>query len=135
MVDVPKDIIEIVNKPGRVGLLGTADAQGRPNIAYFGSPRFSDDGAFVVALGQNRTLKNLEENPKAAFFCVEDAPVGFNSPACRLYLTVKEIEKQGPRLDAAKEMIAKNAGPDAAKMITAAVVFEVTEIRPLIAPA
>ncbi|MFH1137673.1 MAG: pyridoxamine 5'-phosphate oxidase family protein [Pseudomonadota bacterium] len=134
-MDVPKEIIQLVNKPGRVGVLGTADAQGRPNVAYFGSPRFWDDGSFVVALGQNRTLKNLEENPFAAFFCVEEAPVGMASQACRLYLKVKDIEKKGPRLDAAREMIAAHAGPAAAQMIKAAVTFEVIEIRPLLAPA
>ena len=135
MVDVPKDIIQMVNKPGRVGILGTADAQGRPNVAYFGSPRFGDDGSFVVALGQNRTLKNLEENPFAAFFCVDETPVGLTSQACRLYLKVKEIERHGSRLDAAREMIAAHAGPAAAKIIKTAVTFEVVEIRPLMAPA
>ena len=37
MVEISKEVFEIVNKPGRVGVLGTADKQGQPNTAYFGS--------------------------------------------------------------------------------------------------
>jgi len=134
MAEITKDIIAQVNKPGRFGTLSTADAQGRPNVAYFGSPHLEQDGTFVVGLGKNRTLRNLESNPYAVFFCLEEsAPVGFNSKGCRLYLKVREIQTTGARLEAIRDAIAKAAGPAAAKMIAAAVVFDITEIRPLVA--
>lgn len=132
MVELPEKIKEIVNKPGRIGTLSTADAQGRPNVAYFGSLRLQEDGTMLMGLGQNRTLKNLEANPYAVFFCVEEGPVSFETTGCRLYLKVKELQKEGPLLDGVREAVAKIAGPDAAKMMAAAVSFEITEYRPLV---
>ena len=133
MAEITKETLELVNKPGRVGILGTADSSGKPNVAYFGSPRLEGDGTFIVGLGRNRTLSNLENNPYAAFFCVEGSPVSFNTQGCRLYLKTREIQKAGPHLEAIRDAIAKAAGANAAKMIVAAVIFDVTDIRPLIA--
>jgi predicted pyridoxine 5'-phosphate oxidase superfamily flavin-nucleotide-binding protein len=132
MVDIGKHVYDIVNKPGRVGILGTADKQGQPNTAYFGSLRLMEDGSVVLGLGKNRSLKNLEENPLAVLFCVTESPVGFQTPGLRLYLKVKEIQKAGPLYDTIKQAIAEHAGEDAAKMIVAAAAFEVTEIRKLL---
>jgi hypothetical protein len=78
-------------------------------------------------------LKNLEENPLAVFFCVAESPVTFTTPGYRLYLKVREIQKAGTIFDGVKKAIAEHAGPDAAKMIVAGVVFNVTEVRPLVA--
>ncbi len=133
MAKISQKILKIVNKPGRIGTLGTADKQGQPNVAYFGSPQLSEDGSILMGLGRNQTLKNLEENPLAVFFCVDESPVTFMTPGYRLYLKVREIQKTGPVIDAVKKAIADVAGPDAAKMIVAGVVFDVTEIRPLMA--
>ena len=133
MVEINKEIIEIVNNAGRIGTLGTANKLGQPNVAYFGSPQLSEDGTIVMGLGSNRTLKNLEENPLAVFFCIAQSPVTFTTPGYRLYLKVREIQKEGPIIDSVKSAIAEHAGQDAAKMIMAGVAFEVTEIRPLVA--
>jgi len=133
MVEINKEIIEIVNKAGRIGTLGTANELGQPNVAYFGSPQLSEDGTIVMGLASNRTLKNLEENPLAVFFCVAESPVTFATPGYRLYLKVREIQKEGPILDGVRKAIAVHAGVEAAKMIAAGVVFDVTEIRPLVA--
>jgi hypothetical protein len=84
-----------------------------------------------MGLGDNRSLANLEENPYAVFFTVEGAPVGMQTPGWRLYLKVKDIQRQGPVLEAIREAIAKAVGEAAAQMIHAGVVFEVTEVRSL----
>lgn len=132
MVKIDKDVLEIVNKPGRVGVLGTSDSQGQPNAAYFGSLRMMDDGSVVLGLGDNRSLKNLEKNPLAVLFCVTESPVGFQTPGLRAYLKLKELQKAGPLFDGVKSAIAAHAGEAAAKMIVAAAAFEVTEIRKLV---
>lgn len=132
MVEISKEVFEIVNKPGRVGVLGTADKNGQPNAAYFGSLRLMEDGSVVLGLGNNRSLKNLEENPLAVLFCVTESPVGFQTPGMRLYLKLKEIQKSGPFYDGIKVAIAEIAGADAANMIVAGVAFEVTDIRKLV---
>ena len=134
MVEMPQEYMAIINKPGRVGTLSTADAEGRPNVAYFGSPRFNEDGTFVIGLTNNRTLRNLEVNPYAAFFCVGEIPVTFHTTACRMYLKVKTIERQGPTLEDVRNRVSAVAGKEAADLIKAAVTFEVTELRPLVSP-
>ena len=132
MVNISKEIVETVNMSGRVGTLGTSDKKGQPNVAYFGSIRVIENGTVIMGLGANRSLKNLEENPLAVFFCITESPVTFKTPGYRLYLKVREIQKEGPILDSVREAIAKHAGPEAAKMIVAGVVFEVNEIRSLV---
>jgi predicted pyridoxine 5'-phosphate oxidase superfamily flavin-nucleotide-binding protein len=132
MVEISKEIFEIVNKPGRVGVLGTADKNGQPNTAYFGSLRLMEDGTVVLGLGNNLSLKNLEENPLAVLFCITESPVEFKTPGVRLYLKLKELQKAGPLYDAIKTAIAEHAGEGAAKMIVAAAAFEVTKIRQLV---
>lgn len=131
MAGITKELVDMVNKKGRVGTLGTADKNGQPNVAYFGSPRLSEDGMLVMGLGNNRTLKNLEENPLAVFFCVEESPVSFKTPGCRLDLKVREIQREGSLYEGVRDAIAKGAGPKAAEMIVAGVSFEVTDVRPL----
>jgi len=131
MVDISKEVFETVNKPGRVGVLGTADKQGQPNVAYFGSLRLMEDGTVVLGLGKNRSLDNLEANPLAVLFCVTESPVGFKTPGFRLYLKVREIQKKGALYDNIKAAIAEHAGAQAANMIVAAAAFDVTEVRPL----
>ena len=133
MVEISDELKKSINKPGRIGTLSTADADGRPNAAYFGSPRFGDDGTFFMGLGNNRSLKNLEVNPYAVFFCIAEAPVTFTTKADRLYLKVREIQREGALLDMIREGIAQKAGPDAAKMVQAAVTFDVIDIRPMVA--
>ncbi len=132
MAEVPQDIVDRVNKEGRVGVLCTVDADGKPNAAYFGSPRFRDETTFSLGLMGGRTLANLKVNPNAVFFCVEGSPVAFGTPGCKVYLTVREIVTEGPLMDQIKGEIAKAAGEDAAKMMAAAVAFDVTEIRNLV---
>jgi hypothetical protein len=132
MVEIGKEVFEIVNKLGRVGILSTANKQGQPNSAYFGSLQLMEDGAVVLGLGNNRSLKNLEENPLAVLFCVTESPVEFKTPGIRLYLKLKELQKSGSLYDNIKAAIAEHAGAEAAKIIVAAAAFEVTEIRKLV---
>ncbi len=132
MPEITQELLEIVNKPGRIGVLGTSSKDGNPNVAYFGSPQLTEDGTLVMGLGDNRSLGNLKENPLAVFFAIAESPVNFTTPARRLYLKVKDLQEAGPILDNVKKLIAQHAGEDAAKMIVAGVAFEVTEIRPLL---
>lgn len=130
-MEVPQNIIDMINKPGRIGVMCTADKDGQPNTAYFGSALFQD-GVFSVGLMGGRTLKNLQANPLAAYFCVEEGPVSFNTPGCRLYLKVRAIETEGALLDKIKQLLTEKVGPDAAKMMSTAVSFDVTEVRNLV---
>jgi hypothetical protein len=48
-----------------------------------------------------------------------------------VYLKVQDIQTEGELLENGKKMVAEAAGEAAADMLKAAVVFEVTETRPL----
>ncbi len=132
MAQIEQKVLESVNRPGRIGVLATADQEGRPNLAYFGSPRLTPEGTLVVGLGRNRTLANLEQNPRAVFLALESSPVEFATPGWRLYLEVQDLQRQGPVLDQVRAFIAEKAGEQAARMIQAGVVFQVKEVRPLV---
>jgi hypothetical protein len=133
MAKLTRDIYNVVNHPGRIATLATADKKGIPDVAYFGSPRLMDDGTLVLGSGENRSLRNLRENPNAAFFCVDEAPVTPKTPGCRLYLKVKSIQDKGPVVEGIRKNIAMYFNKEAAEMIVAAVVFDVVDVRPLIA--
>ena len=133
MAQITKEVLDVLEQPGRIGVLGTTDKKGQPDVAYFGSLRPMPDGTITVGLTANRTLKNLEENPLAVFFVVKEGPVTFQTLGYRCYLKVRAIHREGRVLDEVKESIAKHAGPEAAGAIKAGVVFDISEIRPLVA--
>lgn len=133
MAQITREVMDLLNQPGRIGVLATSDKNGQPNVAYFGSLRPMPDGTITVGLTSNRTLKNLEENPLAVFFVVKEGPVTHKTPGYRCYLKVRGIHREGPVLDEVKEFISKFAGPEAAGRMKAGVVFDVTEIRSLVA--
>lgn len=135
MTVLDKEIVEAVNQLGRIGILATADAKGQPNEAYFGTAGILPDGSFSVALGDSRTLKNLQENPKAAYLVLGEAPVTFATKGWRLYLRVRAIQKDGELLTSIREKVAEKAGAAVAAQLQAAVLLDVTEVRPLIAQA
>lgn len=132
MAILDQHVIEAVNRPGRIGVVATTDRNGQPNLAYFGSARVLPEGNFILALGDNRTLDNLEQNPNAVFLVMKESPVTFNTPGWRLYLKVLMIHRAGEVLESMRKNIADKAGPKVAETIKAAVVFDITEVRPLI---
>lgn len=132
MTIIDQHIIETINQPGKIGVLATADAKGQPNLAYFGSARVLPEGDFVVALGDSRTLTNLEQNQNATYLVLKESPVSFTTQGWRLYLKVRMIHSDGELLGSIRKQIADKVGSEAAKAIKAAILFDVTEIRPLV---
>jgi hypothetical protein len=129
-----KEVMELFNKRPRIGSLSTASSKGDVNVAIFGSPQMIDKNTVVMGIGRNRTFQNLQENPKAAFIVMEPGESPMEWRGARVYLEVAGIETKGELLDQIKGMIAQAAGEGAAKMIHAAIRFNVTEVRPLIDP-
>ena len=124
-------LMEYFNKQPRLGTLSTADKAGNVNVAYFGSPRMVDEKTVFMALGKNRTFANLQDNPHAVFMIMEPGESLPEWKGVRVYLTMTEYQTSGEKLDQIKQVIAEKAGESAAKMIHAAVTFEIKEIRPL----
>lgn len=124
-------LIKYFNKQPRLGTLSTADRAGGVNSAYFGSPRMVDEKTIFMGLGNNRTFANLQENARAVFMVMEPGESIMNWKGVRLYVKMTECQTSGEKLDNLKATIAEKAGEGAAKMMHAAVTFEIVEIRPL----
>ncbi|MBI5015627.1 MAG: pyridoxamine 5'-phosphate oxidase family protein [Deltaproteobacteria bacterium] len=127
-----KEVMALVNKPGWLGTLSTADLQGNVNAGVFSSAHMPDEDSVVVALGQNRTLDNLGKNPKAALCVFETAASPYDWKGARIYLEAKAIEASGPLFDNLVALVRQAAGDQAAQMTKAAVSFRITGVRPLI---
>jgi hypothetical protein len=97
-----------------VGVLSTADAQGRVDAAIYARPHILDDGSLAMIMRKRLTHKNLQENPYAAYLFIERAP-GYQgmrlflkkiredqdqeliSRLTRRSLTMEEDEAKGPK--------------------------------------
>ena len=129
-----KEVMELFNKRPRIGTLSTASANGDVNVAVFGSPQMIDENTVVMGIGKNRSLQYLQENPKAVFIVMEPGESPMEWKGFRVYLEAASIEAEGELLELIRGKIAEAAGEGAAKMIHAAVRFNITEIRPMIDP-
>lgn len=114
------------------GVLCSSDGKGQVNAAVFGSVRLLDDQKIVVGLGDNRTLENLQKNPKATYIFYTPGQSVLTWQGARLYLKVIRFDKTGQLFDQVIADAEIAAGKMAASMLTNAVTFEINEVRPLI---
>jgi hypothetical protein len=119
------------NKQPRLGTLSTSSKDGKVNSAYFGSPYMIDEKTIIMGLTRNRTLAYLQENPNAVFMIMEPGKTLSEWKGVRIYVRMTDCSTAGDQLDKIKARITSVAGEAAAKMIHAALTFEVLEIRPL----
>jgi hypothetical protein len=66
------------------GVLATADAAGRVNLAVFARPHVMEDNSVAFIMPHRLTHNNLQSNPQAAYLFLEAGP-GYKGK--RLYLT------------------------------------------------
>jgi hypothetical protein len=131
MAKLEEHMIEVINQPGRIGVLATTDNKGQPNLAYFGSAKLQPEGDLIITLADNRTLDNLEHNPKAVFLAIKESPVTFKTPGWRFYLKVSNILRDGEVFENERNRIAQRAGAFA-ETIKAAVIFDISEVRSIV---
>jgi len=124
-------LMDYFNKQPRLGTLSTSSKDGKVNSAYFGSPHMTDEKTIIMGLTKNRTLFNLHENPNAVFMIMEPGKTLSEWKGVRIYVKMTDCSTAGENLEKMKAKIATAAGEAAAKMIYAALAFEVQEIRPL----
>lgn len=131
-MEVSEDVWNMVNTRGAAsGFLATADADGMPNVAVYGSLRMPERGKATMIMSETRTLANLRENPYAAFITATGTGPA-DVKGHRLYLKVAEIKEDGPAFDAGYEMVRQAVSQETADLMVAAVVFEVIETRPVV---
>lgn len=127
-----KELMALFNKQPRIGVLASSNKLGDVNAAVFGSPQMIDENTVVMGIGQNRSFRNLQRNPKAVFIVVEPGESPADWRGARVYLEAVEMETGGPFFDQIKKNIAKAAGQHAADLIHAAIRFRITEVRSII---
>ena len=129
---MPVSLMDYFNKEPRIGVLSTSSKDGKVDSAVFGSPHMIDEKTVLLATAQNRTLANLLENPNAVYLIMEPGNSIMDWKGIRVYLSMKEYMTSGEMLEMIRNQAANFIGEEAAKMIYAAITFEIYEVRPLV---
>ena len=98
-------LVDYFNKQPRIGILSTANREGKVDAAVFGSPMMIDEKTVVMGLGQNRTFTYLQENPNAVFMIVEQGEGFMDWKGLRVYLKMKDYATSGETLETYKTHI------------------------------
>jgi hypothetical protein len=77
-----------------LGVLATADGEGKVDAAVYARPHFMEDGTIAMIMRDRMTRHNLQSNPHAAYLFHEKSP-GYKGK--RLFLT-KVREEQDTEL-------------------------------------
>ncbi len=85
------DLKEYFDDTKGVGVLATADADGKVDAAIYARPHFMEDGTLAVIMRDRLTHHNLQSNAHATFLFLED---GAGYKGKRLFMTkVREEEE------------------------------------------
>jgi len=79
-----------------VGVLSTADGEGKVDAAIYARPHILEDGTAAFIMLERLTHHNLQSNPHAAYLFIEEGP-GYRGK--RLFLTKIGEEKDTERLE------------------------------------
>ncbi len=78
-----------------MGVIATADREGKVNMAVYSRPHFLEEGSLSFIMRDRLTHHNLRSNPHAAYLFVEEGP-GYKGK--RLHLTKVKEEENSERI-------------------------------------
>ncbi len=110
-----------------IGVLSTADKDGKVNAAVYARPHFLEDGSVAFIMRDRLTHLNIQSNPHAAYLFVEDGP-GYKGK--RLYLTKVREEEDGELIDSLRRRSYKD-DKDKKRFL---VLFKLDDTLPLLGP-
>ncbi len=113
------------NKKG-LGILSTADSDGKVDAAVYSKPHFMEDGTIAFIMRDRLTHHNLQSNPHATFLFKEE---GSEYKGMRLFLTKVKEEKNTERL----ESLRRRRVPEEAEHTRFLVFFQLDRKLPLLA--
>jgi hypothetical protein len=111
-----------------IGVLSTADAEGKVDAAIYSRPHVFDDGSIAFVMRKRLTHHNVGQNPYAAYLFLED---GSQLGGVRLFLR-KLREETDDSLIAAMTRRHLTAEEDRAKGPKYLVTFAVEKVLPLV---
>ncbi len=122
------DLEEYFESTQGTGVMASSDSEGRVNIAIYARPRVLEDGRIALILANRLTLKNLRENPYAAYLFLEN---GQGYKGLRLYLRKVGEDNDKEKVKAMlRDPMHKRAGED-----LTVVYFEIEKVLSLVGPA
>jgi len=108
-----------------IGVLATADGDGKVDAAVYARPHFMEDGTIAMIMRDRLTHLNLQSNPHACYLFVEKGP-GYKGK--RLFLTKVREEQDSELLESLRRRQYINE-KDETKFL---VFFKLTKELPLI---
>lgn len=118
------DLKSYFEKASGRGVLATADADGKVNLAVFSRPHVMENQTVAFIMPERLTHHNLESNPYAAYMFMED---GQGWKGVRLHLKKLREEKDSDLLRTLKRR--RYEGDEEGRHL---VFFEVERILPLV---
>ena len=113
-----------------LGVLATADDQGRVDMAVYARPHVIDEDTIAFIMRERLSHHNLKSNHHAAYLFAEEGP-GYQGK--RLYLT-KIREDTNASLIASLSRRDPNVSPPADQANKYLVYFKIDKVRPLVGP-
>ena len=93
------DLKDYFDNTTGIGVLSTADSDGKVDAAIYSRPHVFDDGTIAFVMRERLTHHNLQSNPHALFLFVEE---GGGYRGVRLFLEKVGEEKDSPLADELK---------------------------------
>ena len=90
------DLKEYFENKNGMGVLATADSEGKVDAAVYSRPHFMEDDTIAMIMRDRLSHHNLQSNPHAVFLFHEDGP-GYKGK--RLFLTKVREEQDTELLD------------------------------------
>ena len=87
---------EYFEKSKGIGILSTADSEGKVDAAVYSRPHFMEDGTMAFVMRDRLSHANLQSNPHALYLFKEDGP-GYKGK--RLFITKAREEKNTDLLE------------------------------------
>ena len=124
MIENYMEMKNYFGKSQGIGILSTADGNGKVNAAVYSRPNFSEDGQIAFIMPGRLTHANLEANPYAHYLFVEQ---GSRSQGKRINLTLVRSERNSARIQELKRSNRGNPDDDHWLMI-----FRIDQVMPLV---
>ena len=121
------DLAQYFDKAKGVGVLGTADPQGKVDLAIYARPHIIDDQTVAFIMRDHLSHAYVAANPHAAYLFIEQ---GQGYRGLRMYLT-RTMEETDPKKIRALRRTSRG-DEDPANTNVFLVYFRVDEVRPLV---
>lgn len=111
-----------------VGVLSTADSEGRVNAAIYARPHVMEDGRLAMIMRNRLTRRNLLQNPYATFLFIENTQ-GYQGVRLALKKTSEDTDQDRIKQLTRRSLTEKEDREKGPKFFT---YFVVEKVRPLV---